>query len=227
MKQCKTLSLILALILLLTMFPMTAMAASAEMSGYKDAKHIQIADGSFTSYYYFDSSEVIIHDGKVIRSNNSLFPVDTVITKVTGIAGTYYYYHYHDFQYRVTRTGHGFLCSTCDAKYRFYPHIDPLTAADGKCTCGYTFFDNAQMVVLWMSGVTLSPRFTKDKYEYTGKLTRDIDEIKTVSTKLFDALATLEQPDSFKLKKGTNVFEFKVTAEDGKTTKTYTVTIER
>ena len=78
-----------------------------------------------------------------------------------------------------------------------------------------------------MRNVALSPRFSKDKYEYTGKLLADVDEISLVTVKLFDEMATLEQPENFKLKPGTNTFEFKVTAEDRKTTQTYTVTIEK
>ena len=232
MKKHKVLSLILALALLVSAFPFSVSAAGKkEISGYDKAYHIQQDDGSFMSQFLFDSSkgEVIVMHGKVIKVSDSLkdqYPEGTYIIKATGASGEYFYKHFHEFEFHTTRSGHGTACS-CGQWHTMLPHDDPLTAKDGRCRCGYQYYDNAQITVLWMRNVALSPRFSKDKYEYTGKLLADVDEISLVTVKLFDEMATLEQPESYILRPGTNVFEFKVTAEDRKTTQTYTVTIEK
>ena len=233
MKNHKLLSLILALALLAAALPLSVSAAGKkEISGYDKAYHIQQDDGSFMSQFVFGGStpgEVIVYHGKVIKVSDSLkglYPKDTYIIKATGASGEYFYKHFHEFEFHTTRSGHGTACS-CGQWHTMLPHDDPLTAKDGRCRCGYQYYDNAQITVLWMRNVALSPRFSKDKYEYTGKLLADVDEISLVTVNLFDEMATLEQPESYILRPGTNVFEFKVTAEDGKTTQTYTVTIEK
>lgn len=138
--------------------------------------------------------------------------------KITWIAA-----HTHEFEWIVNRDGHFYRCK-CGDKMRFQEHV---MGEDGKCHCGYVFMDNADLTVLWMSGIKLSPSFKKDVTEYEGKLmVKDLEKTK-ISAFSFDAKATVELPEDLTLKKGTNTFEIKITAEDGKTTKTYTVTVEK
>ena len=92
------------------------------------------------------------------------------------------------------------------------------------------------------TGVTLSPAFDADTYAYTASVANDIAEV-TVTPTTTDTDATFEYLDSsdaelddedtnaaghqVELDVGDNTFKVKVTAEDGTTTKTYTVTVTR
>ena len=136
-------------------------------------------------------------------------------------------YHEHDFGMEITRDGHIYRCS-CGATDGYVdPHQDPLET-DGKCWCGYTYMDNADITTFWMTDIRYSPRFNKNKTEYKGKVVpyKDVTET-TVTLRTFDAKATVDVEETYEIKEGTNVFAFTVTAEDGKTTKTYTFTIEK
>jgi len=68
--------------------------------------------------------------------------------------------------------------------------------------------------------------FKKDTYEYTTEVPNEVKEIEIYAEKLNDK-ATVEGLGKVSLKEGDNTFKVKVTAEDGKTTKTYTLTIKR
>lgn len=226
-KNRRVLSFLLALVLALSMLPVAAMAA--EMKDYKDANHFVQTDGTIISQYLFEDGSAVVVDaeGKVTISTNAGYKEGTKIEKVTGAVGTYRQKHAHEFGLEINRDGHFYSCA-CGARGVVEPHIDPKNAVDGRCTCGYKFMSNADLTVLWMSGMTLSPRFSKNKTEYVGKLHtyRDITETK-ISAFSFDARATVELPEDLTIQKGTNKFEIKVTAEDGVTTKTYTVTVEK
>ena len=164
----KIFALILALALLVGALPLCVSAAEkTEISGYDKAYHIQQDDGSFMSQFVFDGGEVITYHGKVIKVSDSLkglYPEGTYITKATGVGGEYFYKHFHEFEFHSTRSGHGTACS-CGQWHTMLPHDDPLTAKDGKCRCGYQYYDNAQITVLWMRNVALSPRFSTAKDE--------------------------------------------------------------
>ena len=54
----------------------------------------------------------------------------------------------------------------------------------------------------------------------------DVKEIK-VSTRTFDSEATVELPEDLTLKEGENKFDIKVTSENQKVTKVYTVIINK
>lgn len=134
--------------------------------------------------------------------------------------------HEHAFGFDINRDGHFIGCS-CGIRGAVDPHLDPKDAEDGKCWCGYTYMTNADLTVMWFSGMTLSPRFTGSKTEYTARVWNpNLTEL-TGTIKSMDARATIEWPEDLTIKEGTNTFEIKVTAEDGKTTKTYTVTFEK
>lgn len=218
-------SLLLVLVLALSALPFAASAAKVDINGYESATHQQQAGtGGFVSTYQFaDGTMVVAHDGKVTYSNHAGVVKDDIIKLATGKKEVWIAAHMHVFEWTVNRDGHFHRC-TCGAKHNFAEHV---MGSDGKCICGYTFMDNADLTVLWLSGIKLSPTFKKDVTEYEGKLlVKDLEEIK-ISAFSFDAKATIELPKDLTLKEGINTFEVKVTAEDGKTTKTYTVTVEK
>lgn len=68
--------------------------------------------------------------------------------------------------------------------------------------------------------------FKRDKYDYSVEVPNDVAEVEIYGTKK-DSKATVEGLGKVSLKEGNNTFEVKVTAEDGKTTKTYKLTIKR
>lgn len=69
--------------------------------------------------------------------------------------------------------------------------------------------------------------FKKDKYEYSTEVPNDVSEVEIYANVIKDSNATLKGTGKVSLKEGNNTFEIKVTAEDGKTTKTYKLTIKR
>ena len=69
--------------------------------------------------------------------------------------------------------------------------------------------------------------FKKDKYEYATEVPNDVSEVEIYADVIKNSNATIEGTGKVQLKEGNNKFEVKVTAEDGKTTKTYTLTIKR
>lgn len=223
----KMFSALLVLTLLLSILPLAASAAKkVEIKDYKDAVHIQQAGSGLAAsdYTYADGTHVYVGtDGVVTGSTNPNYKAGDVVGKVTGVPGTYISAHLHSYEWTVARDGHYYRCA-CGAKHNYAAHT---MQADGTCECGYVFMDNADLTVLWMRGIQLSPRFKKDVTEYEGKLLVKSLEETEISAFSFDAKAEIELPKDLTLKKGTNTFEVKVTAEDGKTTKTYTVTVEK
>ena len=214
-------SALLVLMLLLSALPMAASAAK-KIDGYESATHVQQAGtgACISTYTYKDGTKVVTYEDKVTFSNHAGYKKDEYLVRGDG---TYIAAHLHDYEWTVNRDGHFYRCK-CGAKHQFQEHT---MQADGTCECGYVFMDNADLTVLWMSGIKLSPKFKKDVTEYEGKLlVNDLEETK-ISAFSFDAKAEIELPKDLTLKKGTNTFEVKVTAENGKDTKTYTVTVEK
>ena len=68
--------------------------------------------------------------------------------------------------------------------------------------------------------------FKKDKTEYTTEVPNDVAEVE-VYAEAADSKATVKGTGKVSLKEGNNTAKVTVTAEDGKTTKTYTITIKR
>lgn len=133
--------------------------------------------------------------------------------------------HTHVFKYGYDRLSHYTFCA-CGKATEKENHVDPATDEDGICICGYKFSSNADLTTLWLANMVLSPRFTKGTTEYEGILHtyKDVTST-TISTRTFDALATVVLPEDLSIEEGLNKFEITVTAEDKKTTKTYTVTV--
>ena len=131
--------------------------------------------------------------------------------------------HTHSYYQKHDRVTHWLQCR-CGSKIQNQLHVDPATDDDSICTCGYKFSDNADLVTLWLRNMVLSPRFNKGVTEYTGQIHTYKDVTSTeVRYRTFDAKATVEVSGGTEINDGLNVFEITVTAEDRKTTKTYTV----
>ena len=110
----------------------------------------------------------------------------------------------------------------------------PSVSTDATLS-GLTVYDGS-------SNLTLSPAFASDTYAYTASVANSVDEV-TVTPTTTDTDATFEYLDSsdaelddedtnaaghqVELDVGDTVFKVKVTAEDGTTTQTYTVTVTR
>ena len=118
-------------------------------------------------------------------------------------------------------------CS-CGCKIAMELHVDPKDTTDDTCICGYHFSDNADLVTLWVKGCPGIKYFDKNKTEYklNAYTYKDIKEIK-ISTRTHDSEATVELPEDLTLKEGENKFEVKVTSENQKVTKIYTLIITK
>lgn len=96
--------------------------------------------------------------------------------------------------------------------------------------------DNAGLKSLSLRDGTLSPAFDTDTTSYSASVEHDVYEI-TVTADVYDSNATVtvnnimvtsgEASDAISLDTGTNEITVEVTAEDGSTTKEYTVTVTR
>lgn len=220
----KMISALLVLVLLLSALPLAASAAAKPITGYESASHVQQAGtGACISTYKFpDGTTVVTYEDKVTYSDAEGYKKDDVLVRGTTGNVTYTAAHVHSYEWTVNRDGHFNRCK-CGAKHNFQEHTN---SGDGKCVCGYTFLSSAELTVLWLQGMDLSPRFKPDVTEYTAKLLyKDLKETK-ISAFPNDAKATVELPEDLTLKQGTNTFAVKVTAEDGVTTKTYTVKVD-
>lgn len=131
----------------------------------------------------------------------------------------------HTFGWDYNLRYHWLACS-CGCQLGMEPHVDPLTAEDDTCTCGYRFSDNADLVVLWIGGAYHIKNFNKNITEYKIKAHtyKDFEEVKIVA-RPFQAGATIEYPEDLTLNEGENVYEIKVTSENKKVTKIYKVTV--
>ena len=197
----KLIAFFLALVMLLSLVPMTAMAAASltPESGNNTATKEETDTDTSTK-----TEETGKKEGYRIHSRK-----DSIVGY-----GSNTKYHWRQ-------------CS-CGCKIGMEPHVDPSEATNDTCVCGYHFGDNADLVTLWVQGCHEIKFFNKNKTEYKLKAHTytDITEIK-ISTQTFDSEATVELPEDLTLKKGENKFEVKVIAENQKTTKTYTLIITK
>jgi len=135
----------------------------------------------------------------------------------------------HDFNgYGWDAKYHWMQCA-CGCKINMEPHIDPKDAPNDYCTCGYHFSDDAELVTLWLQDCEGLKNFRKDVYEYeTNAYTyKDVTKIKRIATRTHNSQATVEIPEDLTLKEGENKIEIKVTAENQKVTKIYTVIVHK
>lgn len=226
----KLISLLLALVLALSILPMAAMAA-------EDSTTNNSMENYYNNIYkehpdlpeYFEKHNITVKGDTIYLPAKKpadwpdyLYDYWAQLKKEE-----YVEEHTHKYGLQITRSGHYYTCD-CGAQTAITPHIDPANAVNGRCTCGYKFMDNADLTVLWLDDIRLTTPFRKDKTEYEAKTVsyKDVTETK-IRVRSFDAMAKVELPEDLTIKKGTNKFEIKVTAEDGKTTKTYTITVTK
>lgn len=215
----KSVSLLLALILILSVLPVTAFAFDP------------------AEYYYIRQQGDKWFGGKPIVAGGS--PHEYDITKEylaylkslnkddDGVA-----YLPHGVEDKIIGYGsdtkyHWKQCS-CGCKIGMERHVDPKDATNDYCICGYHFSSNADLVTLWVKGCPGIKYFDKNKteYELDAYTYKDIKEIK-ISTRTHDSEATVELPEDLTLKEGQNKFEVKVTSENQKVTKVYTLIINK
>ena len=134
----------------------------------------------------------------------------------------------HKFNGYGSKTKYHWLQCACGCRIGEELHVDPKDAPDDYCVCGYHFSDNADLVTLWVKGCPGIKNFNKNTTEYTlnAYTYKDIQEIK-ISTRTHDSEATVELPEDLTLKEGENKFEVKVTSENQKVTKVYTLIINK
>ena len=134
----------------------------------------------------------------------------------------------HDYDHYGWNAKYHWMECVCGCKINMERHVDPKNAPTDFCTCGYHFSDNADLVTLWIKGCAPIKGFDKNKTEYklNAYTYKDVTEIE-VSTRTFDSQATVELPEDLSLKDGENKFDIKVTAENQKVTKVYTVIINK
>lgn len=206
----KLISLILSMILVFSLIPVVASAAS---NSYKDYTL------DHDSWFYVQNGvRTEVNDEATLRWlwANYCGEMERILGHEPGK-------HKYGVQFN---TKYHWLGCPCGCKISMERHIDPKDAPNDTCTCGYRFSDNCDLVTLWFGGCEEIKDFNKNTTEYTLKAYtyKDFKEVK-ISAHTFDSEATVELPEDLTLKEGTNVFPVKVIAENQKNTKTYTVTV--
>lgn len=221
----RMLSVLLALVLMLSVLPLAASAASVQDWTWR----LITRD---TTEYHFEDSTYVIYDnssGWITASTHEDYDAQVTDQYNPGesapVIRNMDRTHVHLFGLEMNRDGHYTGCICGARQDNITPHVDPRDAVDGRCTCGYKFMDNADLSVLWISNVTLDSAFDPDDIEYNATLVNKDAKAVNISAFTSDARAELEVSGDMILKSGANVISLKVTAEDGKTAKTYTVTV--
>ena len=242
----KMFCLMLALVMTLSMIPLTA---SAEGPGFGSATV------TVTVYYAKDftttfdvtvgSENVTLGPGDYVKSGNQYYEFQkysnggSYIT-IPAYDGTtkwhnnwdkiamYYVRHSHNYKHQYNRMNHWQVCA-CGHTTAKHPHQDPATLKEKICSCGYKFSDNCDLSVLWLQNMNLSERYDMKKTDYTAILNTWADVTETaIRYQTYDAKATVQLPEDLTVNaEGFTTFEIVVTAEDKSTTQTYTVTAVR
>ena len=208
-------SLLLALMLAVSLIPMTVSAA--KVSVYEIETVTEGSNGNYIGIKY---------DGTTVGLTKTEYAA--VLAYWKSLCPTEPPYHdpgKHEYTTKYNTKYHWLGCP-CGCKISMERHIDPKDAPNDTCTCGYRFSDNCDLVTLWFGGCEEIKDFNKNTTEYTLKAYtyKDFKEVK-ISAHTFDSEATVELPEDLTLKEGTNVFPVTVIAENQKNTKTYTVTV--
>lgn len=210
----KMISLLLALMLVISMIPMVA-SATDYFRNDADGKWYEL-NGSTIGPEVTDSD--LLKDLEAsyeawLNSQNTSKPVHEP--------------EKHTLYWNSNTKYHWKECA-CGARFGEELHVDPKDAENDTCICGYHFSDNADLVTLWVRGCPGIKNFNKNttEYELNAYTYKDVKNIK-ISTRTFDSEATVELPEDLTLKEGKNTFEVKVTAENQKVTKTYTLIINK
>jgi len=223
MKKC--ISLLLALILIISMIPMAVSADS-----WFDYQKIEPNPDNHTGNRPYIGTKF---DGTTVEMSYETFDHLAAQYKAWLISQEEKWLaanhdpNDHSFGWASNASFHWLQCP-CGCKISMEPHVDPLEAENDYCFCGYHFSDNADLVTLWVKNCPPIKGFNKNKTEYklNAYTYKDVKEIK-ISTNTFDSEATVELPEDLTLKEGENKFEIKVTAENKKVTKVYTVIVTK
>lgn len=217
----KLFSLLLALILVLSLIPMAAVAATSPVLDPLAAAAVKNEDKDAPGKKE-DKTEgkhdKDDHKDKHDKKDHHKKKLPVAIHKPNE----------HSYSGYGCNTAYHWLQCACGCRISVEPHIDPKDAPDDYCTCGYHFNDNADLVTLWIDGCPPIKGFNKNKTEYklNAYTYKDVKEIK-VSTTTYASEATVELPEDLTLKEGENKFDIKVIAENQKVTKVYTVIIHK
>ena len=220
----KLFTLLLALVLVISMIPMAASAYS--VSDYPNFKSKD--DGNGNTIFTMDNADgtkTKISQKAYEKLEEQYIAYLVSLEELEALAN----HDLNDHHYRwAANTKYHWLDCPCGCKIGMEPHVDPKDAIGGYCTCGYWFSDNADLVTLWIGGCPLIEDFDKNttEYELDAYTYKDVKEIQ-ISTRTFDAGATVELPEDLTLKDGKNTFEIKVVAENQKDSKIYTVVINK
>ena len=215
----KFFALLLALTLLVSLIPMSAAADSwSDYASFKPINVDKVLATTHTGESYEISTE---HYEELMEGYGAYLVAQEEFLKAANHDPNNHSYN----GYGSNNKYHWFQCA-CGCKIGMTPHVDPKDAVNDYCVCGYHFSDNADLVVLWIDGCPGIKNFSKDTTEYklNAYTYKDVKEIKIV-TKTHDSEATVELPEDLTLKSGENKFEVKVTSENQKVTKVYTVTV--
>lgn len=217
----KMISLLLALVMVLMMLPMAASAAN-----WYDYTEI-VPDKTNTGYIgtkLDGTTEKITF--KTYEAMEAQYKA-WLVSQEEKLAAANHDPNDHSFGWGSNQKYHWLACA-CGHKINMVPHIDPKDAPNDTCVCGYHFSSNCDLVTLWVAGCPGIEDFSKDTTEYELKAFtyKDVKKIR-IATRTYDTGATVELPEDLTLKQGENIFEVKVTAENQKDTKTYTLTITK
>ncbi len=104
--------------------------------------------------------------------------------------------------------------------------IDHVGSSAVKVTAPVTYSKDATLSSLTISPGELTPAFSSDVTEYTAVVGADVEKL-TVSAPANDSKAKVSVSGNEGLQLGENTITCKVTAEDGETSKTYTILVTK
>ncbi|MBR6616025.1 MAG: cadherin-like beta sandwich domain-containing protein, partial [Lachnospiraceae bacterium] len=104
--------------------------------------------------------------------------------------------------------------------------IDHVGSSAVKVTAPVTYSKDATLSALTISPGELTPAFSADVTEYTAVVGADVEKL-TVSAPASHEKASVSVSGNEGLQMGDNTITCKVTAEDGETTKTYTILVTK
>lgn len=216
----KLVSLLLALMLVCSLLPLSTMAAEEKVyiKNETDGKWYELVN---------DELGAVVTDKDLLASLNKSLSEYLADLEKAKQAIIVHDPNEHEFGYASNTKYHWLQCA-CGCQISMEPHVDPKDAENDYCFCGYHFSDNADLVTLWVDGCPPIKGFNKNKTEYKldAYTYKDVKEIK-IATTTFDSEATVELPEDLTLKDGENKFEVKVTSENQKVTKVYTLNITK
>ena len=159
----KLVSLLLALVLICSLIPMTALAATFNPAEYK----VIVAEGN--KWIGYKAGDTVGNGGTDVTKDFKKFLADQEKAK-------------HDDDDDEVTLSHGdegdeIIGYGCDTKYHWLQcacgckigeelHVDPKDTTDDTCTCGYHFSDNADLVTLWVKNCPEIKDFDKNQTEY-------------------------------------------------------------